>query len=83
MENYTQRKNAVVREIRSLKRALNNLNAALEKARRETDRLALRKTLITPESLATIRKHNDNIFAGVNGVQAAEAVLNEVASSYL
>lgn len=83
METYAQRKGAVLRQVRSLKRALTTLNAALERARREADRLSKRKTLITPESLGTIQKRNDEIFSAINGVQAQEAMLNGVAQSYL
>lgn len=83
METYAQRKSAVLRQVRSLKRALNQLNAALERARRETDRLVQRKTLITPESLHTLQEKDDQIFTAMNLVQAQEATLNEVASSYL
>jgi len=83
VESYAQRKNAVLRQVRILRRALTGLNTALEKARREADRLSERKTLISPESLETIQKRDDEIFAAVNGVQAAEAILNELAASYL
>ncbi len=83
METYAQRKGAVLREVRSVKKALNSLNAVLEKSRREASRLADRKTLITPESLETLQRRNDEIFAGTNRVQAAEAVLNEIAASFL
>lgn len=83
METYTQRKNAVLRQVRTLKRALNGLNAALEKARREADRLSQRKTLITPESLETLQRRDDEIINQVNLVQAAETTLNELAASYL
>jgi len=83
VETYAQRKGAILREVRSVKKALNSLNASLEKARREAARLAERKTIITPESLETLQRRNDEIFNGTNRVQAAEAVLNEIAASFL
>ncbi len=82
-ETYAQRKNAVLKAVRTYKRSLNNLNAVLEKARREASRLSDRKTLITPESLNRLYALDDSIASATNVVVNAEATLSKVAGSYL
>ena len=82
-ETYAQRKAAVKKSLRTYKRGLNSLNAELEKARREADRLSDRKTLITPESLEKLYSLDNSIVQAMNAVVTMESNLSKVAGSYL
>lgn len=82
-ETYAQRRNAVLKQLGAVKRALNLANGDLEKVRREAVRLSDRKTLITPDQLVNLSKDWSDTLKSYNAASAAIGQLNIVAKSYL
>jgi hypothetical protein len=82
-ESYAQRRNAVVKTLRQLKRSLNLTNAQLEKMRRETDRLLLRKTLISTDSLVKLGNEYSSLISSINGTSRDLTAAMNVAGSYV
>lgn len=82
-ETYAQRRNAVLKQLGAVKRALNKANGDLELCRREAVRLSDRKTLITPDQLVKLSQLWSDTLKTYNAASASLAQLNIVAKSYL
>lgn len=82
-ETYAQRRNAVLKQLGAVKRALNLANGDLEKVRREAVRLSDRKTLISPDQLVNLSKDWSDALKSYNAASSAIGQLNIVAKSYL
>lgn len=82
-ETYAQRKNAILRQVRSLKRTLTVVNTALEIVRREADRLSNRKTIITPDVLLKLGTKWTTTLNSVNGVATVLQALIQLARAFL
>lgn len=83
MATYAERKADVRKALRNVKTKLNLSNGLLEKARRETDRLLDRKTIVTPDSLQTLEQAWNSCVISANGVTSAMTQLFVIARQYL
>lgn len=83
METYAKRRDAILRQVGSCKRALNQLNGQLEQVRREAVRLSSRKTIITADQLKRLNTEWGDVATSANAVAKQLTALSTTAAGYV
>lgn len=81
-ESFVQRRNAVNRAVRQVRKAYRVADSAGEILERELDRLALRKTIISPESLRSVVTKYEAYHRAVSDIQRSLTAAIGLASNY-
>lgn len=81
-ESFAQRRNVVNQSLRRLRQAYRKLDTAGEDLERELDRLILRKTIVSPQSLKSVQVKVDVLVKMLNGLEGPLADAIRLATSY-
>ena len=83
METYAKRRDTILRQLGTVKRSLNRMNAELEQVRREAVRLSNRKTIITADQLKRLNTEWGDMAASANAVVKQLTSLSTLAAAYV
>lgn len=81
-ESFAQRRNAVNRAIRQVRKSYRSADSLGEILERELDRLIDRKTIVSPESLRVLTSKYEGYYRSVQDIQRALTAAMQLASSY-
>lgn len=81
-ESFAQRRNVVNQSLRRLRQAYRKLDTAGEDLERELDRLILRKTIVSPQSLKSVQVKVDVLVKMLNGLEGPLSDAIRLATSY-
>jgi len=81
-ESFAQRRNAVNRAIRQVRKAYRQADSLGETLERELDRLIDRKTIVSPESLRTLYQKYDAYLNAAAQLQRSLTAAIQLATSY-
>lgn len=81
-ESFAQRRNAVNRALRQVRKSYRAADSAGELLERELDRLVDRKTIVSPESLRRMTSLYEAHLRAVQDIQRTMAAAMTLATSY-
>jgi hypothetical protein len=81
-ESFAQRRNAVNMALRRVRQQYRKLDSAGEVLERELDRLILRKTIVSPQTLKSVQVKVDVLVKMLNGIEGPLVDLIRLATGY-
>jgi len=81
-ESFAQRRNAVNRAIRQVRKAYRQADSLGEQLERELDRLIDRKTIVSPEALRSMYQRYDAYLNAAAQMQRSPTAAIQLATSY-
>lgn len=81
-ESFAQRRNAVNRAIRQVRKTYRAADSQGELLERELDRLIDRKTIVSPDSLRALTTKYETYLRAVNDIQRSMTAAMQLATSY-